>query len=59
MQEVYKLVVSEDIRALEIKVNRYIEHGFTPLGGLIANGCKLIQPMVKNYTARLKEIRGK
>jgi hypothetical protein len=49
----YKLVVAEDPGVLEKKVNNCLDAGFIPVGGLVVNGCKLIQAMTFNVNPEI------
>lgn len=53
MESSYKLVVAENTKVLEEKVNSHLEAGFIPIGGLVVKGCKLIQAMTFNINPEI------
>ena len=45
----YKVVTESDVRILTRIVNRLIEEGWHPIGGLAVRGCDFFQAMALNH----------
>ena len=49
----YIIVISEEPKFLVETVNERIKDGFIPIGSLVVNGCKLMQPMTININPEI------
>jgi hypothetical protein len=53
MDSHYKLVISDEVDLLEKKVNHLIAEGYIPIGTIVIQGCRLIQPMTLNVNPEI------